>query len=193
MIIRYHDSVRYPEKRATRFTGRWALILVVCSLLVACGGPRTTAGPSSGPSVEQPRRVGFLSQSVQSRAQDLATFRQGLTEVGLAEGQDLVIEARYAEGDLSRLAGLAQELVNWPADVIVTTSSPAIRAAMDATTVIPIVMGISVDPVQQGFVASLARPGGNVTGLSSISLPLSSKRLEILTQLVPNMSRVAVL
>jgi ABC-type uncharacterized transport system substrate-binding protein len=111
--------------------------------------------------------------------------------LGYIEGQHLTLE--YREAPPHRLAERAAELVRLPVDVLVTRSTPAIQAAQQATTTIPIVMGASGDPIQTGFVASLARPGGNITGLTILSAELSAKRLELLTQLVPGLSRVAVL
>jgi putative ABC transport system substrate-binding protein len=122
----------------------------------------------------------------------IEAFRQGLRELGYIEGQNLVIEYRYAEENLE-LPALAAELVHLPVDVLVTWTTPAIQAAQQATTTIPIVMAASGDPIRTGFVASLARPGGNITGLTILSAELSAKRLELLTQLVPGLARVAVL
>jgi putative tryptophan/tyrosine transport system substrate-binding protein len=123
----------------------------------------------------------------------MEAFRQGLRELGYIEGQHLVIEYRYAEENWEQLPALAAELVHLPVDVLVTWSTPAIQAAQQATTTIPIVMAASGDPIRTGFVASLARPGGNITGLTILSAELSAKRLELLTQLVPGLARVAVL
>jgi putative tryptophan/tyrosine transport system substrate-binding protein len=146
------------------------------------------------PSGEKPR-IGFLSP-VPSNTSTMAhrnfeAFRQGLRELGYIEGQHLTLEYREAPPD--RLAERAAELVRLPVDVLVTWSTPAIQAAQQATTTIPIVMGASGDPIQTGFVASLARPGGNITGLTMLSAELTAKRLELLTQLVPGLARVAVL
>lgn len=122
----------------------------------------------------------------------LEAFRQGLRELGYLEGQHLVMEYRYAEENLA-LPALAAELVYLAVDVLVTWTTPAIQAAQQATTTIPIVMAASGDPIRTGFVASLARPGGNITGLTILSAELSAKRLELLPQLVPGLARVAVL
>jgi putative ABC transport system substrate-binding protein len=123
-----------------------------------------------------------------------AAFLQGLRELGYVEGQNLVLARRDAEGQLDQLPALAVELVRLPVDVIVTASGvPATRAAMQATTTIPIVMAEAGDAVGTGLVSSLARPGGNVTGLSLISPDLVRKRLELLKEVVPMMARVAVL
>jgi putative ABC transport system substrate-binding protein len=122
-----------------------------------------------------------------------AAFRQGLSDLGHIEGQNMTIDFRSAEGIVERLPGLATELVDLPVDVILTATSPTIRAAQHATRTIPIVMGNSQDPVSEGFVASLARPGGNITGLTLFSPDLASKRLQLLKDVVPGLSRVAIL
>ena len=120
-------------------------------------------------------------------------FRQGLRELGYVEGKNIVIEWRYAEGKLDRLPALAAELVRLKVDIIVTGGPAATRAAKEATVTIPIVMAQDTDPVGNGFVASLARPGGNITGLSTLAPELSGKQLELLKEIVPKLSRVAVL
>jgi putative ABC transport system substrate-binding protein len=109
------------------------------------------------------------------------------------EGKNIVIEYRTAEGKLERLPALAAELVRLKVDVIVTRGPPPTRSAKEATSTIPIVMGSDIDPVGNGFVASLARPGGNITGLSALSPELSGKQLELLKEIIPKLSRVAVL
>ena len=109
------------------------------------------------------------------------------------EGKNIVIEWRSAEGKLDRLPALAAELVRLKVDIIVTGGATATRAAKEATVTIPIVMTQDNDPVGNGFVASLARPGGNITGLSNLSPELSGKRLELLKEIIPRLSRVAVL
>ena len=119
-------------------------------------------------------------------------FRQGLRELGYVEGKNIVIEYRFAEGELARLPELAAELVRLKVDVIVVGGPTHVRAAKQATQTIPIIMGLSGDPVRDGFVATLARPGGNVTGLSRLSPELSGKRLELLKETVPKIQRVAV-
>jgi putative ABC transport system substrate-binding protein len=124
----------------------------------------------------------------------LGVFQQGLRDHGWVEGQNLAIEWRFADGRAERLPDLAAELVRLGVDVLVTSSGdPAIRALKQATSTIPIVMAVSVDPVGTGLVASLARPGGNITGLSIMAAEVGGKRLELLKQAVPQASRVAVL
>src|SRR2546428_339585 len=120
----------------------------------------------------------------------LESFQQGLRDLGYVEGQNLVIEQRYAEGSDERLRDLAADLVQLQVEVIVAGGSAAIRAAQHATRTIPIVMALSADPVARGFVASLAHPGGNITGLSWLGTELSGKRLEVLKEAVPQVSRV---
>lgn len=137
-------------------------------------------------------RVGYLEASALS-AHPLEAFRQGLRELGYVEGQTFTIEYRAAEGKPERLADLAAELVRLKVDVIFAVSPPATRAAKNATRTIPIVFAGAADPVASGFVDSLARPGGNVTGLTLLGLELSGKRLELLKETVPGISRVAVL
>jgi ABC-type uncharacterized transport system substrate-binding protein len=119
-------------------------------------------------------------------------FRRGLRELGYIEGRHVAIEYRYAEGKLDRLSDLAADLVRLKVDVIVVGGPTHVRAAKQATQTIPIIMGLSGDPVRDGFVATLARPGGNVTGLSRLSPELSGKRLELLKETVPKIQRVAV-
>ena len=139
-------------------------------------------------------RIGLLSGFFPSSAPTSReeVFRQGLHEFGYVEGRNLVIESRYAEGRVERFFDLAAELVRLKVDIIVA-SGPAIRAAQHATRTIPIVMLGSADPVAAGFVVSLARPGGNITGLSLQSEGLPGKRLEILKEIVPQDARIAVL
>jgi putative ABC transport system substrate-binding protein len=120
-------------------------------------------------------------------------FRQALRELGYVEGKNIVIETRYAEGQLNRLQGLAAELVRLNAAVILTAGPQSTRSAKEATSTVPIVMAQDADPVGSGFIASLARPGGNITGLSGLSVVLGGKRLELLKEIVPKLSRMAVL
>ena len=120
-------------------------------------------------------------------------FHDGLQEFGYVEGQSIAFEARWAQGRIDRLPGLVAELIRLRVDTIVTGGSEAARAAKRATTVVPIVMADGTDPVRNGLVQSLGRPGGNVTGLTSLSTELIAKRLELLRQLLPKLSRVAVL
>jgi putative ABC transport system substrate-binding protein len=146
---------------------------------------------------QQPKKIakiGYLLPSTPAAAAHLLeAFRQGLRELGYVEGKTFVLELRHGEAKAERLPDLARELVGLKVDVIVTATDVAIAAVKRETQTIPIVMAISSDPVGTGFVASLARPGGNITGLSSISPELSGKRLELLREVVPGLSRVAFL
>jgi putative ABC transport system substrate-binding protein len=119
-------------------------------------------------------------------------FQQGLRELGYVEGKNIVIERRHGEGKLDRLPGLAAELVRLNVDVLVTSGPTATRPAKEATSTIPIVMTFDDDPVGSGFVASLARPGGNITGLSTLAPEISGKQLELLKEIIPRLFRVAV-
>jgi putative ABC transport system substrate-binding protein len=141
-------------------------------------------------------RVGFLmsrSSSSVKRAGYDAIFLKTLRELGYVEGKNIVVEWRFADGKYDRLPGLAAELVQRKADVIVAWAPPSIQAAKQATSTIPIVMTGAGDPVGSGFVASLSRPGGNITGTSNIAVELSVKYLELLQAVVPRLTRVAVL
>jgi putative ABC transport system substrate-binding protein len=139
-------------------------------------------------------RIGYLSSASASPPTDLEPFRQGLRELGYVEGRDVLIEARFAEHKLDRLPELATELVWLKVDVIVTFSTPAAKAANQTTKTIPIVMSSGGDPVGSGLVASLARPGGNVTGLTHLAGPeMWGKVLEFLKEIAPKISRVGVL
>ncbi|MSP41396.1 MAG: ABC transporter substrate-binding protein [Deltaproteobacteria bacterium] len=139
-------------------------------------------------------RIGFLGAASQSATSArIEAFRQGLRELGYVEGKNIVIEYRWAEGKIERLPDLAAELVHLKVDVIVTSSASPTRAAKDVTTTIPIVMANDNDPVGSGHVASLARPGGNVTGVSTFAPELTGKQLELLKEILPKLSRVAVL
>jgi putative ABC transport system substrate-binding protein len=119
-------------------------------------------------------------------------FRQGLRELGYVEGKTIVIEHRSAEGNFDRLSALMSEIVSLKVDIIVSHGPTTTRAARKATSTIPIVMAQDTDPIGNQFVASLARPGGNITGLSSLTADLSGKRLELLKEMLPKISRVAV-
>jgi ABC-type uncharacterized transport system substrate-binding protein len=139
-------------------------------------------------------RMGYLS--VLSPSSDHSrneAFRRGLRELGYMDGQNIRIEARYAEGDLKRLPKLASKLASLKPDVVVAGGSTAIGAMKKATSTIPIVMAHGSDPVELGYVESLAKPGGNITGLTHLAPELGGKRLEFLKAIVPKLSRVAVL
>jgi ABC-type uncharacterized transport system substrate-binding protein len=139
-------------------------------------------------------RIGYLGGASPSAVSDrIEAFRQRLRELGYIEGKNVVIEWRPAEGKFDRLPALAAELVRLKVNIIVTGGPASTRAAKAATSTIPIVMAQDNDPVANGFVASLARPGGNITGLATLSPEIGGKRLELLKEIVPKLSRVAVL
>jgi putative ABC transport system substrate-binding protein len=138
-------------------------------------------------------RIGHLNgSSLSAIAYRIEAFRQGLRELGYVEGKNIVIEWRSAEQKFDRLPALAAELVRLKVDIIVTSGPIPTRAAKEATSTIPIVMAQDPDPVANGFVASLARPGGNITGLATLAPELSGKQVELLTEIFPKLSRVAV-
>ena len=138
-------------------------------------------------------RIGFLSASSgSSQSVRVEAFRQGLHELGYVEGRNIAVEYRYADGKLERVPGLLAELARLKVEVIVSGGPAVTGAAKKATVTIPIVMGFDNDPVGAGFVASLARPGGSITGLSTVSPEISGKQPELLKEIVPRLSRVAV-
>jgi putative ABC transport system substrate-binding protein len=138
-------------------------------------------------------RIGFLTAiSASSMSARMEALRNGLHELGYVEGKNIVVEYRYANGKIDYLPAFAAELVRLKVDIIVTAGASATGPAKEATTTIPIVMAQDGDPVATGIVASLARPGGNITGLSTLAPELSGKRLELLKEIVPKLSRVAV-
>jgi putative tryptophan/tyrosine transport system substrate-binding protein len=161
-------------------------VLTLCAMLFALRSV-AQAQPAKIP------RIGWLDGSTITVSRERhEAFLQGLRDLGYVEGKNIIIEWRSADGDRDRQRALAGELVRLKVDIIVASSGGDTRAVKEATTTIPIVMAQTDDPVGSGFVASLARPGGNITGLSTLSSVLSSKRLEILKDTVPKLSRVAI-
>ena len=162
--------------------------LRLCALLLALSLPaQAQQQPTKIPS------IGYLTTPfLSANAARVEAFRQGLRELGYVEGKNIVIEWRSAEGKLDRAPALAAELVRLKLDVIVTGGPQSTRAAKEATITIPIVMAFDNDPVGNGFVASLARPGGNITGLSTLYPEISGKQLELLKEIVPRLSHLAV-
>jgi putative tryptophan/tyrosine transport system substrate-binding protein len=164
------------------------IVLALCFILFALGPSVDAQQPKKIP------RIGYLTgATAEGQSARIEAFRQGLRDLGYIEGKNIVVEYRYAEEKLERLPALAVELVRLKVDVIVTGGGGNTRAAKEATTTIPIVMAQDTDPVGNGFVASLARPGGNITGLSNLSPEITGKQLELLKETIPKLSRVAVL
>ena len=170
-----------------RLIGRAVILTLILALapLAAQGQP-----PEKG------HRVGYLSPGAPSdlgRQRRFEAFRQGLRELGYVEGQNIAIESRWAEGKYERYSALAADLVRLKVDVIVAVGGRATQDAQQATRTIPIVMSVVIDPLGSGLVASLARPGGNVTGLTLMASDLVGKQFEVLKEVVPKVSRVALL
>ncbi len=164
------------------------ILLTLCAWLHALCASASAQQPAKVP------RIGYLAATAASaNSTRIEAFRQGLRELGYVEGKNIVIEWRYAGGKPDRLIALAVELVRLKVDAIVTAGPSPTRAAKEATGAIPIVMAFDPDPVGNGFVASLARPGGNITGLSTLYPEISGKQLELLREIVPTLSRVAVI
>ena len=183
------DKLRAGSELCRRIQNRKLVGIVALIIAFAmCGAVATAQHPAKIP------RIGFLSPTFPStNPAHREAFRQGLRELGYVEGKNIVIEWRSAEGKPDRLPALSAELVRLKVDVIVTAGTGSTRAAKEATPTIPIVMGQDTDPVSNGFVASLARPGGNITGLATLAPEIGGKRLEILKEIVPKLSGVAVL
>jgi putative ABC transport system substrate-binding protein len=156
--------------------------------LMACGAV------AKAQQAKRVSRIAYLAASPASaNTGRFDAFRQGLREMGYVEGENIIIEDRYAEGKFDRLPALAAELVRLKVEVIITAGPPVTRAVKEATATIPIVMAQDGDPVGNGFIASLARPGGNITGMSQLAPEISGKQLELLRETVPQLARVAVL
>jgi putative ABC transport system substrate-binding protein len=190
------SSNRFPDSRSDNRKSKsgpadenpkWLGLSVIAFVLVVAGAVAQAQQPTKIP------RIGYLTAaSLSAISNRTEAFRQGLRELGYVEGKNIVIEWRSPEGKPDRLPALAAELVRLKVDVIVTGGAAATRPAKEATSTIPIVMTQDGDPVGSGMIASLARPGGNITGLSRLSPELNGKRLELLKETVPRLSRVAV-
>jgi putative ABC transport system substrate-binding protein len=182
-------SGSYSDNRKSAIQNRKLVGLFAIAVVLTVCGARADA--------QQPGkifRIGFLDDSTASNiAVRLETFRQELSKLGWIEGKNVALEYRFAEGNLERLPELASDLVRLKVDLMVASGTPATSAAKNATTNIPIVMTNAGDPVRAGLVSSLARPGGNVTGFSSLAPELGTKRLEILKDAVPQLARVGLL
>jgi putative tryptophan/tyrosine transport system substrate-binding protein len=173
------------ENTGAKLMSRKILVWLLATVSLA------TTSSANAQQLKKIARIGFLAANPIFQRHE--AFREGLRELGYVEGKNIVIEWRTAEGQSDRLPSLAADLVRLNVAVIVTAGAASTRPAKVATTTIPIVMALDNDPVGSGFVASLARPGGNITGLSQMAPELAGKRLEILKEVVPRLSRVAVL
>jgi len=167
--------------------------MTVVGALAASLGIAGTARRTSAQQPARPRRIGVLLVASARESKEVRNFREGLRDAGYAEGRDALIEWRSANGSNDRISELAVDLVQRDPEVIVAETTPGVRAVKQATSIIPIVMTVVSDPVGSGLVANLARPGGNVTGLSVMGSELGVKRLQLLKDTVPELSRVAVL
>jgi putative ABC transport system substrate-binding protein len=181
------DNLKSKSGRADE-NPKWVGFFAFAFTFAFGGAVATAQQPTKVP------RIAYLAAAyVSANAARTEAFRRGLRELGYEEAKNIVIEWRFAEGKLDRLPEFAAELVRLKVNVIVTGGEGATRAAKGATSTIPIVMAQSIDPIGYGFVDSLARPGGNITGISNLAPELSGKRLELLKEVVPRLSRVAVL
>jgi putative ABC transport system substrate-binding protein len=164
-------------------------VVVALFFLALFAAPLTAEAQQTG----KVPRIGFLHYGTAGPSPEVDAFRQGLQALGYVEGQKIAIEYRFANGQVARLPELATELARLKLDVIVTPTTPAAMAAKQATSTIPIVFVAVADAVGAGLIANFARPGGNITGLTSVSAELGGKRLELLKQVAPTASRVAIL
>jgi putative ABC transport system substrate-binding protein len=171
-----------------RFDNKKVFVLALCPWLFALSVSVHAQQPGKIP------RIGLQTDApVSAVAARIEGFRQGLRELGYIEGKNIIIEWRSAEGKPERRSEIAAELVSLKPDVIVSSGPTVTRVLREATSTIPIVMAQDTDPVGSGFVASLARPGGNITGLSALAPEMSGKQLELLKQIMPKLSRVAII
>ena len=159
----------------------------LCAMLLAL------CHPAEAQSAEKIPRIGIVTGSSSESGSITKIFQQGLQDLGYVDGKNILFEQRYTEGDRDRVPGIVAELVRLKVDVLFSTQAIVVRAAKQATKTLPIVMAITPDPVATGLVDSLARPGGNVTGLTRLTRELSGKRLELLTEMIPRLSRVGIL
>ncbi|HEX7232461.1 MAG TPA: ABC transporter substrate-binding protein [Candidatus Binatia bacterium] len=166
---------------------KWQGVLAICLGLAFGAASVDAQQPTNVP------RIGFVTAGSRSTiAARIEAFQQGLRDLGYAEGKNIVIDWRYAQGKPDRIPDLVAELVHLKVDIILSAGAAVTGPAKQATKTIPIVMAQDTDPLGNGFVASLARPGGNITGLSSYSAELNGKRVELLKEIVPKLSRLAV-
>jgi ABC-type uncharacterized transport system substrate-binding protein len=182
-----HRGLLYRFWNSCSGNPKWARIFTIALTFVFGEAVVHAQQPTEVP------RIGYLSAtSLASNAARIDAFKQGLSELGYVEGKTIFIDYRWADGKLDRIPGLAAALVRLNVDVIVTAGPADTKGAKQATSAIPIVMGFDNDPVGNGFVASLARPGGNITGLSTLAPEISGKQLELMEEIVHRLSRVAV-
>ena len=182
------DTQVGPYRRPTIANKKWLGLSLVAFVLGVTGAVVEAQQPS------KIARIGYLSGGSLSNLQGrIEAFRQGLRALGYVEGKNIVIEWREADGNFDRVHELANELVRLKVDVIVSPGPAVTRPLKEATSTIPIVMAQDTDPVGSGFVASLAQPGGNVTGLATFAPEMAGKQLELLKEIVPRLSRVAVI
>jgi putative ABC transport system substrate-binding protein len=183
-----------PLMLSVPFAFLFAFSIFAVSLFAPCSGLLALCAPAWAQQPGKVSRIGFLiASSPSAMAPRLDAFQQGLLALGYVNGKNIVFELRYADGKADRLPGLAAELASLKVDVIVSSGPTATRAAQGATSTIPIVMTFDDDPVGSGFVASLARPGGNITGSATLAPEISGKRLELLKETSPRIGRVAVI
>ena len=176
------------RRQKSEISSRWSVVIALCAMLFAL------CGPADAQQSKKVSRIGYLGANPRSTSTArVEAFRQGLRELGYIEGKNINIEWRFADTNPDRLRTLVAELVRLPVETIVTAGPASNRAAKQATATIPIVMGFDDDPVGSGYAASLARPGGNVTGLSTLAPEITGKQLELLREIVPKLSRLAVL
>src|SRR5918999_1708654 len=168
---------------------KWVGIFPIAFTLASLIGVAQAQQPSKIPRIGYVRVVGVPSVP----GPNVEAFRRGLRDLGYIDGENILIEFRYADGNRDRISTLVTELVQLKVDVLISGDSPAIRAAKQATKTIPVIMVINQDPVATGLVDSLARPGGNITGISRLTRELGGKRLELLKELIPGISRVGIL
>jgi putative tryptophan/tyrosine transport system substrate-binding protein len=179
-----HESkIRHPKSKIVSLAFTVAIIILVSTHVAQAQQPKKVP------------RIGYVSESgdANNPGPTVDAFRRGLRDLGYIEGKNILVEHRYAGGKLERVPDFVTELVQLKVDVLVVVSTTAIRAAKQATKAIPIVMVTTQDPVAAGLIDGLARPGGNVTGLTLLSRDLNGKRLELLKEVVPTISRVGVL
>ena len=164
-------------------------VLTLCAMLLALCVSAKAQQPGKIP------RIGYVSVSgnVDNPGPLVEAFRQGLRDLGYVEGKNILVEYRYPAEDADRVPGFVAELVQLKVDILVSSSTGALRTAKQATKTIPIIMVASFDPVESGMVDSLARPGGNITGITRLTRELSGKRLELLKEAFPGISRVGIL